>query len=217
MLKDIKNPQETGVAGWIINEVEGGHEVVFFGQAPLGQYALWSGVYDGKKVRSKTRYGAGERMLTAKEKALVEARGLPDNTDLERCSEKPFNTVVMPTDKDDGSLFVYFLVPQEKANLIPFGGHYRFEVKDGAVVNSRKFTNSCISLSNRGPNGEKPAATAISHSLDDTPTEIHVFSMYAMGNPVAVILSETDKVWMISDTKDGPVMGTIALSSRGGQ
>ena len=87
-------------------------------------------------------------------------------------------------------------------------------LKGGKVIESRKFTNSCISLGNRGANGETPTAVAISHSLDRTPTEIHVFSMYALNTSAVVMMTETDRSWMIRSTKDGPEMGTIALSSR---
>ena len=214
MLKAVKNPGEKGVRGWVVIEVEGGHEVVFYRPVNDAYEAVWSGIYDGKKVRSKTKYEPGQRMLTNAEVRLVKAREVPSGAEIERCSSQPFNTVIMPTGKDDGSLFVYFLVPQVETGVVPFGGHYRFEVKDGAVVHDRKFTNSCISLSNRGPDGSKPVATAISHSLDNTPTEIHVFSMYALGIPVAVMMTETKKTWMIENTKDGPVMSTIDLSNR---
>ena len=214
MFKDIDDPAKTGVAGWIINEVDSGLEVVFYGQGYSGHHALWSGIYDGKKVRSRTTYKAGERLLTASEVSQAEARALPRGEVMERCSTKPFNTVVMPSGKDDGSLFVYYLVPQEQKDVVPFGGHYRYEVKGGKVIESRKFTNSCISLGNRGANGETPTAIAISHSLDRTPTEIHVFSMYALNTSVVVMMTETDRSWMIRSTKDGPEMGTIALSSR---
>ena len=214
MLKAVKDPRKAGVAGWIVNEVEGGHEVVFYRPAQDSFEAVWSGVYDGKKVRQKTEYAAGQRILTDMEVRMIGARGLPSGAEMQRCSAKPFNSVVMPTGKGDGSLFVYYLVPQEKMEVVPFGGHYRYEVKDGKVVDSRKFTNSCIALSNRGPDGSKPVATAISHALDKTPTEIHVFSMYALRIPVAVIMTQTDKTWMIENSDNGPVMKIIALSSK---
>lgn len=213
MLKDIKDPRSVGVSGWIINEVEKGHEVVFYGSNADGYYALWSGVYTGKKVRSKATYDAGERALTSTEALQAEARSLPSGEDMERCSAEPFNTVVLPTGKSDGSLFVYYLVPQAELGVVPFGGHYRYEVKGGKIIDRRNFTNSCISLGNRWAKGETPVATAITHSLDPIPTEIHVFSMYALKIPVAVIMTQTDKTWMIQSTEDGPVMGTIALGN----
>lgn len=214
LLKDIKNPGQAGIAGWVVNDVNAGLEVVFFGQGSAGLYAIWSGIYDGKKVRNKTKYDPFERLLIKSEIAQALATRIPESQEMERCSRKPFNTVVLPTGKDDGSLFVYYLVPQEEADKAPFGGHYRYEVRDGKIAASRKFTNSCISLSSRGPEGKKPVAVVISHSLDPIPTEIHVFSMYALKLSVAVMTAENEKVWMISETEDGPRVATIGASSQ---
>ena len=37
----------------------------------------------------------------------------------------------------------------------------------------------------------------VSHLLDETPTEIHVFSMFAAGLPVYVITVENDHIWSV--------------------
>ncbi|WP_298468256.1 hypothetical protein [uncultured Erythrobacter sp.] len=213
MLEDVRNPGAKRVRGWIINDVPKGHEAVFYRPIDGGFEAVWSGVYDGKKVRQKTEYPAGARILTAAEATKAVASRLPVNEEMQRCSQKPFNTVVLPTGKSDGSLYVYYLVPQESLDTMPFGGHYRYEVKDGEIVGSRKFTNSCITMGNRGPNDEKPVATTISHSLDPTPTEIHVFAMFALDLSVAVLATQSDKVWMIQNTREGPIIGTLARSN----
>ncbi len=210
MLEDVRDPGAKGIRGWVINEVPRGLEAVFYRSVDGGFDAVWSGVYDGKKVRLKTEYTAGSRILTAAEAAKAVASRLPVNEEMQRCSEKPFNTVVLSTGKEDGSLYVYYLVPQESLDTMPFGGHYRYEVKGGEIVGSRKFTNSCITMGNRGPNGGKPVATTITHSLDPTPTEIHVFAMFALDLSVAVLATQSDKVWMIQNTREGPVVGTLA-------
>jgi len=214
MLNDIRNPAEKGIRGWVVNDVEKGLEVVFYRPIDDGFEAVWSGIYDGKKVRQKTEYTSGARILTDLESAKAVASGLPATEEMQRCSEKPFNTVVFPTGKQDGSLYVYYLVPQESLDTMPFGGHYRYEVKDGEISGSRKFTNSCITLGNRGSNGEKVVAATVSHSLDPTPTEIHVFAMFALDLSVAVLATQSDKVWMIENTRDGPVVATLARSSK---
>lgn len=213
LIEDIKNPGEEGIRGWIINQAPNGLEAVFYRPIEGGFEAVWSGVYDGRKVRQKTKYKSGERVLSAAEAAKITASRLPAGEDMQRCSAKPFNTVVLPTDKGDGSLFVYYLVPQDSLDTVPFGGHYRYEVKEGEIVGSRKFTNSCITMGNRSPNGEKPVATTISHLLDPTPTEIHVFAMFALDLTVAVVTTQTGNIWIVQNTPDGPVIGTLGQSN----
>ena len=58
MLADLNNPSKHGITGWIVKEVEQGHELVFYRPVSSGFEAVWSGVYDGEKVKSKTRYVA---------------------------------------------------------------------------------------------------------------------------------------------------------------
>lgn len=206
LIEELGDPGQAGVRGWIINEVEGGLEAVFMRPVDDGFEAVWSGIYDGKKVRKRTRYTKGERPFTDAETALVLSSKIPLNEEMIRCSRSPFNTVVFPTGKPDGGIYVYFLVPQEETGVVPFGGHYRYEVVGGKIAASRKFTNSCISLGNEATERGQPSAVGISHSLDNAPTEIHVFSMYALKIPVAVIVTETEKIWLI-EVRDGkPIM-----------
>jgi len=190
----------TGIRGWIVNEVEGGQEAVFYRPTTNGLEAVWSGVYDGGAVRDRRSYDAGERVLSAAEAAMAMAAGAPFSTDFSytSCSDDPFNRVVVPTGNADGGFFVYFLVPQPAIDQIPFGGHYRFEVVDGKVVKHRAFTKSCITLGNGSANpDEELSAIYITHSLDPVPTEVHVFSMFAAGVPVIVSTTGNDRTWQV--------------------
>ncbi|MEM6857395.1 MAG: hypothetical protein AAF559_05950 [Pseudomonadota bacterium] len=196
--EDIKDLGSSGIRGWVINEVEAGFEVVFFSQSDMGYEAVWSGVYNGRdtNIGSRKRYKPGERALTALEAAKAEASKLPRREEFQRCSGKPFNSVVMPTGKADDSLYVYYLVPQSTYESIPMGGHYRFEVRDGAIVASRKFTNSCLELPIGAADGkDAPAGLTISHSLDPVPTEIHVFSTFAANLLIYVVTTQNKRVW----------------------
>ena len=94
-------------------------------------------------------------------------------------------------------------LPQETLDEVPLGGHYRFEVLDGKIVDSRTFTNSCISLpTGADDEGNKPAGLTISHLLDPIPTEIHVFSTYAARVPIYVITSQNERIW-VSEVSGG--------------
>ena len=75
--------------------------------------------------------------------------------------------------------------PQTITGSYPFGGHYRIDVKDGAIVSQRAFARSCLEMP--VPKGQQPMAMAVMHLLDPIPTEIHVFNVYASGIPVIVI------------------------------
>ncbi|MEO1730755.1 MAG: hypothetical protein AAFR64_08455 [Pseudomonadota bacterium] len=213
MLKAIKDPRKAGVAGWIVNEVESGHEVVFYRRVEGGYEAVWSGIYNGKKVKSKRRYGAGERALTAAEAAKAYAGKLPSGEKMQRCSDKRFNSVVMPTGKEDGSLYVYYLVPQPSHDTFPFGGHHRFEVRDGGIVARRAFTNSCLNLPIKGAEDKSgPTALTISHLLDPIPTEIHVFSTFAAQLPIYVSTTQNERLWISEISQGQP---RIRLVDRG--
>ena len=87
--------------------------------------------------------------------------------------------------------------PQPALDQIPFGGHFRFEVVDGKVVDHRAFTNSCLTMPLQSPEEGAPAGLMVSHILDETPTEIHVFSTYVAGLPIYVSTVSNDRVWVI--------------------
>ncbi|MEO0463563.1 MAG: hypothetical protein AAF127_10555 [Pseudomonadota bacterium] len=197
--EDVTDLSKTGIRGWVINEVDAGHEVVFYRPTQKGFEAVWSGVYAGRpgEVLDRTIYQPGERVFTEMEASKALANSLVREQEFKRCSAKPFNSVVMATGKGDGSLYVYYLVPQESVDTVPLGGHYRFEVKGGKVIGQRTFTNSCISMPLKGKDGgDEPEALMISHLLDPVPTEIHVFSTFAAGVPIYVMTTQNDLVWV---------------------
>ncbi|WP_299193785.1 hypothetical protein [uncultured Erythrobacter sp.] len=214
MLEDLADPAAAGVRGWVVNAVAeadgGGHEAVFFREGQDGLEAAWSGRYDGRRVRDARTYDNGERPLTSEERAMAEALDAPFSieTDYSLCSER-INRVVFPTGKADGSLYVYLLAPQPAMDQIPFGGHFRFEVLDGEVVDHRRFTNSCLTMALRAEEGQTPAALTISHLLDDTPTEIHVLSMLAARLPVYVMTTGNDRVWSVEARDGKPSIETV--------
>jgi hypothetical protein len=198
MLEDLPDARERGVAGWIVNDIADGWETVFYRPAKAGGFeAVWAGVYDGRKVIRRTTYTAGERALVSGEVALVQANELLRTQHPTRCSASPFNTVVFPTGKPDGGLYAYLLTPQEKTGEFPFGGHHRFEIVGGQIKDSRKFTNSCLTMPTANEAGKRPEALSLSHLLDPTPTEIHVFSVYAADLPVFVMTTGNDRVWAV--------------------
>jgi hypothetical protein len=119
-----------------------------------------------------------------------------------RCVDKPFNTVVLPPETPGGPILVYFLTPQTSTTALPFGGHYLVPVAaDGTAGPLRAFTKSCGQLE-KGEGKDKAVALVVTHLLDPTPTEIHVFTMLAAQLPLFVTTTQNDRLWCI-EFKDG--------------
>ena len=116
------------------------------------------------------------------------------------CSER-YNTVVMPPDQT-GHIFVYLLAATTRDDEVVAGGHFRYEFSgDGqTLLSQRGFTKSCFTLKvpNAG-NGSRVASLFMTHLLDSTPTEVHVFLslLHAQGLYVG-----TERfLWSVNDEK----------------
>jgi hypothetical protein len=192
----------TRVGGWV---VEGGADapvLTFFdrnGARAVYQLRVQRGAaVDGRAV--DVALTPAQARLAA---AVVTARAaLAADRSVLRCADKPFNTVVLPPETEGGPVAVYFLTPQLSREAIPFGGHYRIEV-DGAgrAGPVRAFSRSCIAIPTgppAGANGARPEGAMVSHLLDPTPTEIHVFSSLAMRQPVFVATTTPERrLWIV--------------------
>lgn len=127
------------------------------------------------------------------------------------CADKPFNTVVLPPPTPDGPVAVYFLTPQTSNDAIPFGGHFEVDVDvAGHAGPVRRFSNACLAAPTHPklPKGGKATFFAITHQLDPTPTEVHVFSSLAMHLSVLVATpGPPARIWPVEGTRIGaPVM-----------
>jgi hypothetical protein len=108
------------------------------------------------------------------------------------------NTVVLPPLGPDEPILVYLLAPQPAANVYPMGGHYRFEVgSDGRVGGRRAFAKSCLAMPARLEGKPEPVALTVSHLLDPVPTELHVFTSYAVRKPLFVAVPKPERVWVV--------------------
>lgn len=204
MLEDVDEPATTGIRGWVVTPAGDGMLVTYWkpnGDSFSGVYsAVWSRERVGER---KVLQGEATR-LSEEQLALVAARNAVDDSGLESCVNAPFNTVVMPEPEGD-AILVYMMTPQTSASSIPLGGHYRFTVTDGSVVDQRSFTNSCLEVGLADPEGRgELEALGVSHLLDPVPTEIHVFSMLAAGKPVFIMTPSNSRVW-VAEASGGQV------------
>lgn len=104
------------------------------------------------------------------------------------CSAR-YNAVVLPAEPARGEVIrVYLLAATTKPGTIVAGGHFRYEYSvDGEHLESvRPFSKSCIEIPAPEADQGKPAGFMLTHLLDPTPTEIHVFLGRLHGQPVFV-------------------------------
>lgn len=205
MLEAIKDPAREGLLGWIVEEELSGFRVTFYKPSGDGYAGVFEALFDGEKLTGSGRVPSNRATFNKAQAELVEARNVVDARALQRCSDQPFNLAIIPTGKGDGSLFVYFLVPQPSLDEVEMGGHFRFEVRGGKQVAERKFTNSCLSL-RFGPNekGEQAVGLGISQIFGRVPTEIHVLSMLASQTPIYVMVQENSQVFVVERSGGQP-------------
>lgn len=157
--------------------------------------AVYIARFDGSRLVNGKVLGAGDdTTLSALDRRMLDAlntarAALAADKTVFACAAQPFNTVVLPPASASAPVPVYFLTPQTTNNAIPFGGHYEVDVDvAGRAGPVRRFTNSCLNMATPPDlsNGGKPEFLVVTHLLDPTPTEVHVFSSLTLGLPVLV-------------------------------
>lgn len=201
------------IGGWIVDGPADASELIFYDKNTADPHAIYIARFDGVKLVSGRVLGpsddrtisAGRQRMIA---ALAAAREGLVRDKAEMCVARNFNSVVLPPETPGDATLVYFLTPQTDNDILPFGKHYSFAVSaDGKAGKMRRFTNICIALPTRPKDGGEMAALTISHLLDPTPTEIHVFSMLAIGKPIFVITGK-GRVWAV-EASDGKARITL--------
>lgn len=207
MLVKIPNAANV-VGGWIVDGPANTPEIIFFDRNAEDPKALYVAQFRDHQLVSSRVLGSGEdRTLNADRRALIAARAAAlaslQKKPLFACSDRPFNTVVLPPSSSGGPTLVYFLTPQIEVDAIPLGGHHLVEVVGGKVSATRSFTKSCITPK-PDPKEGSPAALMITHLLDPVPTEIHVFSSLAARKPVYVSTPDA-RIWAVEGYQVRPV------------
>lgn len=190
-LKAIPKATMNLLRGYIVTPADGGYRTTFYGGEPGSHFRLYTAIWSNRAVVQPELLSPERRVpVTADEERLIAAKAIAlSNLDqLQKCSSGKLNSAVIPGRTTQDPVSIYILTPSTRPNAIPMGGHYRIDVKYGAVVSQRKFTNSCIELERTLPTGKqgRPVALMISHLLDPVPTEIHAFAVHAAGLPMYV-------------------------------
>lgn len=219
MLKRFPKPSATGIRGWIVEVLPDRLKTTYYreqGDRPVAAYIVES---RGRAVISEMVPNSPEEEgLTPLQVRMIEAREVAGDQPVQRCTNGPMNTVVIPPQTTDQPVEVYELSPQVKNDEYPLGGHFLFVVgPSGDVISHRKFTNACLNMAKPATSGGKVAAMFVTHILDATPTEIHVFSAFTADTPIYVgtplSLTEDSKdfrVWAVTKDK-------ITLTEMGGK
>lgn len=205
MMRQLPDPKAAGVAGYVVEPVEGGllRAIYYRLDAAGAPHAVFTADVRGRTVTASRLYPASDaaplsplaqRMIKALDAASADAV----RRKLAPCAPEPFNPVVLPPDMPNGPTPVYLLTPQTKEGEYPFGGHYEIDVSaDGAVVGSRAFTRSCLTLSTTPPPDGKTVEMSVTHLLDPAPTEIHVYLSLWIGVPVIVSTGDPARIWRV--------------------
>ena len=189
--------------GWIVDGDASTPELVFVDKDRANPHAVYVADFKDNVLVSSKLLGPGDdtsisparkRMIDARETAWAALVASGNK----KCTAQPFNTVILPQKTPGGSFLVYFLTPQPDNDTLPFGGHYLIEVSaNGKAGPVRSFAKSCALFPIREKGGKTPEALTISHLLDPTPTEIHVFSSLAAHLPIYVMTAMNDRLWSV--------------------
>lgn len=197
-------------AGWIVDGPADAPELVFFDGDAAHPHAVYVANFQNGKLTSSRVMGTGEQVeVSPLRKRMIDALKTARNAFVAQkvslCSKERPNTVVLPPETPDGPILVYLLTPQPDLNTVSFGGNYRVEIApDGTAGKVHAFTKSCIMSPINGAKG-KSAMLFITHLLDSTPTEIHVFESLVARLPVAVATASNDYLWAVDGARIRPI------------
>jgi hypothetical protein len=194
--------RDVPIKGWIVErDAERALVVTYYGDGPSGPVAWYSGrVRDGKVIAGELYPETSRPALTAQQLRLKAAADTARAfTEYEPCTPAPFNLAMIPPSAPDAPVDAYLLSAQTERGVYPLGGHYRLTLADGKLVSHRRFMKSCVNMASDAASKEHgaPAALIVSHLLDPTPTEIHVFMSIWTRKPIYVMTPESKALWVV--------------------
>lgn len=189
-LKIRQFKKDKRVKGWITEEQGGQINVTFIDQTPSALYRI---SVSGNGAAGPVTVLEEPAPLSAYESGAAAARTAALGSKFQPCSDS-YNSVVLPSaGSTENSWVVYLLPGTTKHNVVPIGGTYRVEVSGSAVVSQRGFTRTCIALQT----DPKAVGLMITHLLDPTPTEAHVFWSIWAKKPMYVATPPNGTVWAV--------------------
>lgn len=191
--------------GYVVSGDELDAELAFYDKSKSN--AVYRARFSSGKLVKSGPPAADRVALTAFEKQLIAAKDkalaafIAAKVGL--CSSSHPNLAALPPERPGGPIIAYIMTSTTDPKTVPLGGHYSVEVAaDGSVGPIRHFTKACIDMpmSKRPPVGE-PAAFVVTHLLDPTPTELHVFSSLTSKVPLVVVTGPDARMWFVDGNR----------------
>lgn len=182
------------VNGWITEEKGSDIIVTFIDKVPAALYRVT--VSNSGAVTGGVTTLDSPTPLTAFESGAAAARALAMKSGFAPCSDK-YNSVVLPDKSLANNWVVYLLPGTTRKNVVPIGGTYRVETDAKTVTSRRGFTRTCIALQYDA----RSASLMITHLLDPTPTEVHVFWGLWSGKPLYAGTLPHGTIWAVESGK----------------
>ena len=202
MLTRVSDPEGAGISGWIAQPEGNGMTVTFYSDGDPGPKAVYRANVLGGRVMSREIFlGPDRPALTPLQARMAAARAATEGLDHRACTAQPFNVFVVPPASASAPIDVYQVTAPTQRGHYPLGGNYRTTIApDGTVAESRGFTNSCLDIEAAAPTAGQPARPiGVTHLLDRTPTEIHVFLALWSGHPLLVATGDPQRIWQVTD------------------
>lgn len=191
------------LGGWVTEDTADGVRVIFVSNdaTPVRLYE--------QEMRRDERLGKGvfesPEPLTAEHLAQARARATAGDARLSPLCAAKHNVVSL---RDGEAWRVYVMPAFQASGVYPAGGYHRVDVSaDGnTVLKQRTFTRGCIDLqdANDTPDaqGRRMVGAMVTHLLDPSPTEVHVFLSRHMRAPLKVVTSgEPSRLWSVTAGK----------------
>ncbi len=221
LLRFLPSDRMPQSGGWVVEADGGALQVTYFEMDADTPYLLAKVKFeDGRAAEPEIAAQGNREALPESTRRLISARNAAitaaEEEPIGRCTGAPINTVVLPPD-EHGLISVYFLTPQTENGSFPAGGHHRFDIaSDGAVVFSRAFTNSCVSLELQPEGQDQPVVGfGLTHLLDPYPVETHVFLSLVSNVMIGVATMENGTMWIVENgeiTERGPIPNSVSQS-----
>lgn len=187
--------EDKRVKGWVTEERDGGIVVTFLDATPAALYRAT--VSDDGDLTGAVEAFESPQLLTEFQSGAAAARALAISSGFQPCSDK-YNSVVLPAHESAAKKWDVYLLPSTTKNdVVPLGGTYRVETDGHAVISHRGFTRTCISLQT----GPRVVGLMITHLLDPTPTEAHVFWSLWAKKDMYVATPPNGTIWSIEGGK----------------
>lgn len=201
MLTRISDPDGAGIIGWIAEPAGSAMEVSFYANGAGGPHTAYRATVNGARVVGREIFlGADRPAFNPLQARMAAARAVAEGLENRPCGSDSFNFLVVPPTNAEAPVDVYETSPPTRAGHFPLGGHFRATIAaDGSVVESRGFTNACLDLPVQpAAAGAQPRPIGVTHLLDRTPTEIHVFLSQMIGRPLLVATGDPQRIWLVT-------------------